>query len=237
MLEEPKVIFENEVLFVINKPSGWIVNEAKTTKDNPVVQTWLKKKLTYPIVKSTKERSGIVHRIDKETSGALLIAKTKKAFQDLQKQFKERKINKTYIGLLHGKLVPEEGSVEVPVGRLPWNRERFGVLPGGRDSFTSYKVKNYYEKGGETYSLCYFYPKTGRTHQIRIHAKYLHHPIVADNFYAGRKRSRSDRKWCPRLFLHAFVISFSNPTDGKTQNAKVSLPEDLKAAVASLSRI
>ena len=179
-------------------------------------------------------RDGIVHRLDKETSGILLIAKTKEAFEKLQSEFKSREVQKTYIALLHGKVEPLEGRIEATVGRLPWRRDRFGVLPGGRESATEYKVLKFYpaERGG--YSLTEFYPKTGRTHQIRIHAKHIGHAIVSDEFYAGRKTARNDRKFCPRLFLHASGIKFIHPLTGKEIEFKSDLPEDLKAVLGTL---
>jgi 23S rRNA pseudouridine1911/1915/1917 synthase len=234
---QPKIVFEDKYLLIINKPPGWIVNEAKTTKGKPVIQSWLKKNKEYEIVTSRKMRSGIVHRIDKQTSGILIVAKNKDAFENIQTQFKERKVKKTYLALLHGKLVPDEGSVEAPVGRLPWNRERFGVLPGGRKALTKYKVENYFKKEKDAFSLVEFYPKTGRTHQIRIHAKYLNHPIVSDSFYAGRKTSRSDKKWCPRLFLHALKIEFNHPKNMKNVSFKSELPEDLTSVIKLLKVI
>lgn len=232
---EPKIIYEDESLLVLDKPSGWIVNEAQTTKDQPVLQSWLGK-MDYPLAKSGEERSGIVHRLDKETSGILIVGKTKSAFENLQRQFKERKVEKTYTALVHAKVEPKDGEVEVPVGRLPWRKDRFGVVPGGRASKTSYSLLGYYQKENETFSLVEARPKTGRTHQIRIHFKYLGHPLVADEFYAGRKTSRHDRSWCSRLFLHASQIKFIHPSLGKTVQFRSDLPQDLKKALSSLSK-
>ena len=174
--------------------------------------------------------------MDKETSGILLVGKTEEAFKNLQAQFKERVVEKTYTTLLHGRLEPARGVVEVPVGRLPWNRERFGVLPGGRESISHYEVEAYFSKERQEYSLTTFKPKTGRTHQIRIHAKYLGHPIVGDEFYAGRKTSRADRTWCSRLFLHASQISFIHPKTGKRVVFASYLPQDLEKARLSLEK-
>ncbi len=239
---EPSVIFENKEFMVLEKPAGWIVNEAETTGITPVIQDWLKTKYNYEISQSREFRSGVVHRLDKETSGILLIAKTKVTFEELQRQFKERIVQKTYLALVHGKVDPKIGEVKATVGRLPWRRDRFGIIAGGRESSTSYKVLDYYEipKAKEhlrDYSLVEFYPKTGRTHQIRIHSKFLGHPLVSDEFYTGRKTARADRKWCPRLFLHAAEISFKNPSNGKHMNYKSVLSEDLNRSLQSLSKI
>lgn len=235
---DPQIIFEDESILIINKPSGWVVNNAKTVKNTPTIQTWVRETQDFEISNSDEYRSGIVHRLDKETSGVLILAKKKKAFENIQKQFKTRKVKKTYIALLHDKLVPGKGEINVPVGRLPWRKDRFGVLAGGRQSQTSYKVIKYLENNkNDVYSLTEFYPKTGRTHQIRIHSKHLHHPIVSDEFYAGRKRSRSDRQWCPRMFLHAYKINFLHPETRARVEYKAELHEDLQKSLEKLSVI
>lgn len=228
----PKIIYEDVSLMVLEKPASWIVNEAETTKGQQVIQEWLNK-LDYPLANNREYRSGIVHRLDKETSGILLVAKTKEAFEKLQKEFKERRVEKTYTALVHGR-VERDGMIEVPVGRLPWRRDRFGVLPGGREAETRYRVIKNLEFNKEKFTLLELKPKTGRTHQIRIHLKYIGHPIVADEFYAGRKTARDDRKWCPRLFLHAGGIKFPNPIGGNILEFKSDLPSDLKNALQKL---
>ncbi len=174
-------------------------------------------------------RGGIVHRLDKETSGILIIAKTSTAFVNLQKQFHDRIVKKVYVALAHGEVKPETGEISVPVGRLPWNRNKFGILPGGRDSKTTYKTIAYYQdaKTKETLTLLEVYPETGRTHQIRVHLQYLHHPIFADFLYAGRKTSRKDRKILERVFLHAAKISFNHPVTGKSFSFEAPLSEEL----------
>ncbi len=236
-MDAPKIIFEDSEFFVLDKPAGWIVNSAGTTTTQPVVQTWLKENFDYEIAKNDELRSGVVHRLDKETSGILLIAKTEKSFIELQRQFKQRLTHKTYTALAHGVPKQMEGTIVAAVGRLPWRRDRFGVLQGGRDAVTKYKVLKTFEKNNEKYSLFELYPETGRTHQIRIHLKHLGHPIVADNFYAGRKTARKDRLWCPRLFLHALGISILHPTTQKRVEFKAKLSEDLQQVLYTFSRI
>ena len=242
----PKVIYEDEQLLVLDKPAGWIVNEAKTTQGQKVIQQWLQRK-AYPLAKDRELRSGIVHRLDKETSGILVVAKTKQTFENLQEQFKKRLVRKSYSALVHGKVEPEEGSINVPLGRLPWNRERFGVLPGGREAETRYRVISNFQArsaklrlfpiSNEKYSLLELIPKTGRTHQIRVHLKYLGHPIVSDDFYAGRKTARADRTWCPRLFLHASGIKFTHPTSNKPVSIDSELSADLQSSLKRLEKI
>jgi 23S rRNA pseudouridine1911/1915/1917 synthase len=229
---EPKIIYEDDSLFIIDKPAGWIVNEAGTTKNQPVLQTWLRK-YNYPLVDDLECRHGIVHRLDKETSGVMIVAKTKEAFSLLQAEFKNREVQKTYIALVHGH-VERDGEVDVPVGRLPWRKDRFGIVAGGRNSLTIYKVKEFYPGNNGGHTLVEFYPKTGRTHQIRIHCKYIGHAIVADEFYAGRKTARNDRVWCPRLFLHAKSIKFVHPVTNKEVEFSSDLPEELSKVFQNL---
>jgi 23S rRNA pseudouridine1911/1915/1917 synthase len=162
------------------------------------------------------------------------VAKTDDAFSDLQRQFKERVVQKEYLALVHGKLKQEKGNIQAPVGRLPWNRRRFGVLSGGRDAETDYQVVEEFEKDKECYSLVSLQPKTGRTHQIRIHMKYLNNPLVADDFYAGRKTSRKDLKWRPRLFLHAHTISFDHPQTHERMHLEAPLASDLQVVLDNL---
>lgn len=264
-----KIIYEDDYLLAIDKPSGITVNRSDTTKEEETVQDWAEEKLNArgPAARHARHldgahspvgdlraikasdsrhpsqeeefihRAGIVHRLDKETSGILLIAKTPEVFVDLQRQFKERKVEKTYIALVHGKVVPDEGEINVPVGRLSFNRKRFGVVAGGREASTQYKVLSIKYLGKESLSLLELYPKTGRTHQIRVHLKYFNHPVFSDNFYAGRKTARSDRKVLPRLFLHASEIYFTHPTDGKLMSFKSLLPQELGNFLSKLSEV
>lgn len=236
---EPKMIAQSQDYFILDKPAGWITDEANTTGSQPVVQTWLKDNLDYELKNNRECRNGIVHRLDKETSGILIVAKNENAYRILQKQFKERAVKKTYLALVHGKLEVESGEVEAAVGRLPWRRDRFGVLPGGREAVTVYNlVANYMlSDSKDEFSLVRLKPRSGRTHQIRVHMKYLSHPLVADEFYAGRKTARKDRKWCPRLFLHAETIEFIDPSTKKTVKYTSDLPTDLETVLKKLSKV
>ncbi|MBI3955750.1 RluA family pseudouridine synthase [Candidatus Gottesmanbacteria bacterium] len=230
------ILYEDEILLVINKPPGIVVNRADTVSDR-TVEDWVRD--TYHI---TIDRAGIVHRIDKETSGILLIAKTPEAFGELQRQFKAREVKKTYLALVHGNLVPAQGEIRAPVGRLPWNPERFGIVPGGKEAVTRYKVvsrqssvvrKSESGKLIADSSFVELYPETGRTHQIRVHLKYINHPIIGDYLYAGRKVSRSDRVWAPRVMLHAWKISFTHPGTGKTLAFEAPIPQDMNRIIQS----
>ena len=229
-----KIIYEDDSILVLDKPWGVTVNRSETEKEK-TVQDWVEDKFK---VQSSKfkvgeesdffKRSGIVHRIDKETSGILIAAKNPLSFEDLQKQFKERKVSKTYLALVHGK-IQGVGEIKVPVGRLPWARTKFGVLSGGREAVTRYRVIRSMVVNNEQVTLLELFPQTGRTHQIRVHLKYINHPIFSDPLYAGRKTARSDRKILPRLFLHAHKISFTHPKTGERVEFESKLPDDLKS--------
>lgn len=254
MEKVPVIIFEDSDILVVNKPAGLTVNRAETTKGVMTVQDWVEQKVGKKEMNVDLEpvesgeyssefytRGGIVHRLDKETSGTLIIAKTQKAFDELQRQFRERIVKKTYTALAHGHIRPEKGIVRIPVGRLEFNRHRFGVVAGGRDSVTEYMVTGLYSsydrKSKELFSLIELYPQTGRTHQIRVHLKYLNHPIVSDELYAGRKTARDDRKYLPRLFLHAAGIQFIHPGSRKEMEFKSPLSQELEGFLLSLTQI
>ena len=254
------ILFEDDCLFVVNKPPGIVVNRAESVKGE-TIQDWVEDYLHLSSRPPSRDpasakdgfrvkpgmtevgsasdfysRAGIVHRIDKETSGCLLIAKRPDAFAELQRQFKERIVKKTYLAIAHGKIVPVEGEIRAPVGRLPWNRERFGIVPGGKEAVTRYKVLQGVVLHGKTtlyevFSLVELYPETGRTHQIRVHLKYINHPIVGDYLYAGRKTARDDRTWALRVMLHAWKISFTHPVSGETLAIEALIPDDMNTII------
>ncbi|OGH19513.1 MAG: hypothetical protein A3D75_02425 [Candidatus Levybacteria bacterium RIFCSPHIGHO2_02_FULL_37_18] len=243
------IIFEDKDILVLSKPAGITVNRSDTTHYEKTLQEWVEEYLKVPRVsqeeaRGTRDtlgtrdtflsRAGIVHRLDKETSGVLIIAKNPSSFENLQAQFKNRTVKKIYLALVHGIVAPEEGDIRVPVGRLPWNRKRFGVLAGGRDAITKYKVLSIKYLGEEPLSLVQLFPETGRTHQIRVHLKHIGHPIFADFLYAGRKTARNDRKLLGRVFLHASKISFTNPKTGESISFEASLPEELEKFLKTL---
>ncbi len=251
------VIYEDDSLLVIDKPAGVIVNKADTTQHVVTVQDWAEEYLglesgiadVSDLPKFGEEgwnpetdfyrRGGIVHRLDKETSGILLIAKTPSSFVELQKQFRERNVKKVYHAFAHGEITPHDGEINVPVGRLPWNKKSFGIVPGGKESKTLYQVLDIYtdEKTKERLSLVELYPQSGRTHQIRVHLKYINHPIFADFLYAGRKTSRNDRKLLDRVFLHAAKISFVHPETGEHVTFSAPLPQELSSCLDHFVKI
>jgi 23S rRNA pseudouridine1911/1915/1917 synthase len=230
------ILFEDDFIVAITKPPGVVVNRAESVKGE-TVQEWAEKKypistIQSPLSNDFISRAGIVHRIDKETSGILLIAKTPEAFTELQRQFKERFIKKIYLAIVHGELKPEEGEIRAPVGRLPWNREHFGIVPGGKEAVTTYKVMKNVEVSRknttEKLTLVELHPETGRTHQIRVHMKYINHPILGDYLYAGRKTARNDRIWVPRVMLHAWKMTLCHPKTSLPLAIEAPIPDDMK---------
>lgn len=225
--------FEDKAILLLNKPAGLVVNKAKTVKQKTLqdwVQAYLKLKGN-----GIGARAGIVHRLDKETSGLILVAKTEKAFVSLQKQFKERKVKKKYLALVHGHLETKKGVIRASISRSPFNRKKFGVFLGGREGETGYRLlKDYEQKKLGSFSLLELTPKTGRTHQIRVHLKYIGHSVVGDLQYAGRKTARQDRLWCSRQFLHASLLAFRHPETGKMVKFTSPMPDELVRALEVL---
>jgi 23S rRNA pseudouridine1911/1915/1917 synthase len=220
------VIYEDDDLLVLNKPAGITVNRAETTRNQLTIEDWLMGKGI------NLDRHGLVHRLDKETSGLLLAAKTLTAQANLMAQFKNRQVRKTYLALVHGRLSPPNGNINLPIGRNPYIRRRFGIFIGGKPALTNYQtVSNFTD-----YTLLELNPQTGRTHQLRVHLKHLNHPLVSDGLYAGRTTANRDRRWCPRLFLHAASISFTHPFSGKKMEFKLSLPKDLQKVLDKLKK-
>ena len=233
---EIPIIFEDSEIVVIDKPSGVVCNRAETIKEETLQDWWDQKykssnlKFSNSQIEEEKyfmERSGLVHRLDRETSGVMIMAKTVEAFTSLLRQFKERGVQKEYLALTHGLWSTPRGQISLPIGRRRDDRKKFGVREDGRESVTHFEVISEYtnwefpkelkvdDRGYTGFALVSFKPKTGRTHQIRVHARQVGHPIVGDSDYAGRKRSREDRKWCNRVLLQAQKIEFEHPRNGK----------------------
>ncbi len=239
---QPQIIFEDRNTIVVDKPWGMVVNRSDSTTKN-TLQDWAETKIEMPKPKSVGDslideefasRGGIVHRLDKDTSGLLVIAKNPHAFGFLKDQFQKRTVHKVYVALVHGVLAPSVGSVTAPISRNPFNRLQYGVFPGGRDAQTDYTVKEEFTFKFAKFSLVEVSPATGRTHQIRVHLKYLGHPIVSDPIYAGRKQYQADLAISPRLFLHAAQLSLRLPLETKTRVFTAPLPSELEAVLRLL---
>lgn len=241
---KPKIIFEDSSILLLDKPADLVVNRVESVRRN-TIQDWLEKRPSFRTLKPSSKRNadfikraGLIHRLDKETSGLLLVAKTPRAFENLQRQFKERQVEKRYLALVHGVVEPKEGIIQAAISRSPFRRKRFGVFLGGRKAETKYKVISLKSKifRGEKkfYSLLEARPTTGRTHQIRVHLRHIGHPIVGDEKYSGRKTARTTRRWCPRQFLHASYLAFIHPETGKRVDFNSALARELRGTLDSL---
>lgn len=240
-----KIIYEDENICIINKPPGIVVNNAQSVKSE-TVQSWAFDRFFQNIPRSESEfyqRAGVVHRLDKDTSGVLCLAKNESAFLFVKEQFMNRTAQKVYLALVHGKVEPKVAEISAPVGRLPWNREHFGILSDGRPAITKFECIDFYrknnsnEKNPELFTFIKLFPKTGRTHQIRVHMKYVNHPVVADNLYAGRKLSKTDLNWAPRLMLHAFSLTIKIPQSTSVCTFEAELPDDIISSLAQLHKL
>ncbi|MCS7200288.1 MAG: RluA family pseudouridine synthase [Caldimicrobium sp.] len=213
-----EILYEDEDLAVIYKPPGIVVHPAPGHPKGTLVHGLLSK-LTNLSGIGGKLRPGIVHRLDKDTSGLMLIAKNDFTHQALVKAFKERAIQKEYIALVFGHLQPTEGKIDKPIGRHPKFRKKMAILSSGKEALTEYKVIKYLKKA----SLVLAKPITGRTHQIRVHFSSLGHPILGDSLYGGLK---PDLPKAPRLMLHAIRLSFYHPREGKSLSFEKEPPQD-----------
>jgi len=231
-----KIIYYDEYIAVIDKPSGLVVNRAASVKGKSL-QDILEEEGIIDAGKWSDEafrsRSGLAHRLDKDTSGVLVVGRTPEALKFLLAEFKERRVKKKYITLVHG-LVPEEGVIEAPIRRHPLNKRKFSVFIGGRESMTAYKLIESFWYKGQAFSLVEVRPRTGRTHQIRVHFRYIDHPVVGDSVYAGRKNIQIDQEITKRIFLHAAQISFRHPSSKKYVQFESKLPVDLRNVLEKL---
>ena len=237
MRSEPRIIFEDDFLVVIDKPYGMVVNNAESVKSE-TVQTWFAQKYKIPVgVSEFLQKGGIVHRLDKDTSGVMVLAKNEESYEKLKAQFLERKTVKRYMALVHGGFRDPEGIISQPVIRHPKDRHRFTTERGGdlsRTAITHWKVLRQYSVLSAQYSLVELVPHTGRTHQLRVHLQYMHHPIVSDPIYGFKKTWKEDLTWCPRLFLHAKYLEFMHPISDERVKFESELPSELEQVVASL---
>ena len=218
-----EILFEDDDLVVINKPAGMTVHPAAGHREHTLVNALLHHCPTLSGI-GGKERPGIVHRLDKETSGCLVAAKNDVAHRHLSKQFAERSVDKIYLALVAGKLQKQTGVIEEKIGRHPVHRQRMSVSsPRGRAAKTEYRVLC----SNEQASLleCRLY--SGRTHQVRVHLHHLGHPVLGDKIYAPRFAKNFTRQ-----MLHALKLGFRQPRTGEWKNFEAPLPDDFKQAIA-----
>lgn len=210
-----EILYEDEHILAINKPPGMVVHPAPGHWSGTFVNALLGHCQNLA-PGNDPLRPGIVHRLDKDTSGVLLAAKTTPAHQKLIEMFSSRRMEKIYLAICVGK--PRNGIVNLPIGRHPVHRKEMTTLPDGREALTEFQVV----ACSDSHSLVMARPRTGRTHQIRVHLKHLGCPIVGDSVYGSGKDS-------PRQLLHAYRLSFDHPITGSPLCLTAPLPEDLKS--------
>lgn len=221
------VIYEDDVLLVINKPAGMVVHPAAGNWHGTVVNAVLGREPGLDDEDFDAMRPGIVHRLDKDTSGALIIAKTAKALRKLAKSFADRDVQKTYLAIVHGWPSPPVNVVNAPIMRHPDHKRMAIARDGqGREAVTTWKLIRKGVWDGRKVAVMEMHPHTGRTHQIRVHLSYKDYPIVGDKLYARGRSSPA-----PRQMLHARRISFPHPVTGERMTVEAPIPDDFLAII------
>jgi len=223
-----RIVYEDDDLLVVDKPAGMTVHPAPGHTSGTLVHALLAHCPEIALV-GESGRPGIVHRLDKDTSGLIIVAKNEAARGALARQLKEREVEKTYVALVEGRLKEREGVIDAPIGRHQAQRKKMAVVHGGREARTRYRLLR--EIGGR--SLVEVSPETGRTHQIRVHFAAIGHPVTGDRVYG---RGRAAAPWLPRQFLHAQRLAFRHPRTGERLELEAELPDDLEQALASLEQ-
>ena len=221
------IVYEDDDVVVIDKPAGLVVHPAAGHDHGTLVNALLGH---IPDLEGIggEARPGIVHRLDKDTSGLIIAAKNDRALHHLQQQFKSRTVKKMYLALVEGLVEPREGIVDAPIGRSKTQRKKMAVTQDGRPARTRYRVRRIYRE--PDLSLVEAYPETGRTHQIRVHFAWLKHPLVGDELY-GRQRPIVSME---RHFLHAAALTLTLP-NGETRTFTSDLPDDLQRVLDQLT--
>ncbi|MBM3925172.1 MAG: RluA family pseudouridine synthase [SAR202 cluster bacterium] len=217
------IVYQDDDLLVVDKPAGLTVHPSPGHPSGTLVNALL---ALYPDLPGIggEQRPGIVHRLDKDTSGLIMVAKTEQAHRELSRQLKERSIKKGYLVLVHGRVKSKEGVVDAPIARDQRHRKRMAVLSWGRHARTRYRVL----WQCDLYTLVEASPETGRTHQIRVHMAHLGHPLVGDTLYSGKNVGIS------RHFLHAHKLGFTHPISGQWQDFQSPLPDELRCLLESV---
>ena len=220
------ILYEDQDILVVNKPAGLTVYPAPGHPRHTLMNAVL---AHCPEISGIENsvRPGVVHRLDKDTSGAMVVARNKSAQLHLVSQFKGRRMLKKYLVLVQGRPSPEEGAIEGPIGRHPKDRKRMAVIDGGRPSRTLYRVTGRFHG----YSLVEATLLTGRTHQIRVHFSHRRWPVVGDGVYGVKV------DWLDRQFVHAWKLGFRLPGSGQYMEFEAPLPADLRDALETASRL
>ncbi|MEK7610231.1 MAG: RluA family pseudouridine synthase [Patescibacteria group bacterium] len=230
---EPAPIYEDSNLLVLNKPAGWLVHGAPRS-GSPIVVAWLKARYCAGWqVGSDPERSGIVHRLDRDTSGLLIVAKTDAALEYLKRQFHDRLIKKTYLSLVYGEVKNQIGIIDLPIGRSRRHPSQRSAGPAASGRLRAAVTKYRRLETWPGYSWLELAPQTGRTHQLRVHLKALGHSIVCDHLYAP---GRPCLPGLGRQALHAWRLELASPS-GERLALEAELPADIEAALAALDSL
>ena len=216
------ILYEDDDLIVLDKPAGLVVHPAPGHPRGTLVNALLHHAPGISV--GGTNRPGIVHRLDKDTSGLMVVAKSDRALNALASQWEERSVGKGYVALAAGLVEPDEGTVDAPIGRDPNNRQRMAVVARGRQAVTHFDIRRRYDSA----SLLDVGIDTGRTHQIRVHLAFIGHPIAGDAVYGGP--AQVDGVAVPRQFLHAARLRFRLP-DGRESSFESPLPPDLRAVL------
>jgi 23S rRNA pseudouridine1911/1915/1917 synthase len=225
------ILYEDDELIILNKPAGLVVHPAPGHPDGTLVNALLAHCPNLPGIGGI-QRPGIVHRLDKDTTGAIVIAKTDRAYQHLQAQLQAKTARREYLGLIYGVPKTDTGSINLPIGRNPQDRKKMDIVSveeGGRAAITHWQVK---ERFGN-YTLMHFQLETGRTHQIRVHSAKIGHPIVGDPIYSS---AHSVGVNLPGQALHAWKLQLQHPVSGELVEVTAPLPRSLTTLLEVLRR-
>ena len=225
---ELRVVHEDDDLLIVDKPAGLVVHPAAGHASGTLVNALLARGGEFGGIAGVR-RPGIVHRLDRDTSGLLMVARHDAAQASLMAQLKARRVKKTYQALVQGSVAAAVGRIEAPIGRDPKHRTRMAVVPDGRPSVTGYRVRERFAR----WTLLELDLVTGRTHQIRVHLDAIGHPVAGDPVY-GTGTSRRGPDGLDRLFLHAWRLELASPRDGHLIRAEAPLPPELEAVLERL---
>ena len=225
------ILYEDDFIIVINKPSGMVTHPGDGTGPNTLVHA-LMHHLDILCPVGAPDRPGIVHRLDKDTSGVIVVAKTEKAYRNLVSQFSERKVGKEYLALVHGSLSLDSGEFIGPIGRHPKVRVKMCVSANGKKAVTNWKVATRFSNDFTLVSCTIL---TGRTHQIRVHFSDANHPLAGDSTYGGNRKNQTHV--FPRVMLHACKLQLLHPIKGIEMKWEAPIPEDFTELIEKLSEI
>ena len=223
-----EIIYEDEDILVVNKPKGMVVHPGSGVEDGTLVNAVLGK---HELSEGSEDfRPGIIHRLDKDTTGALVIAKNNYAHEKIAEQIKNRETKKVYVALVKGIIKEEKGVIDMPIGRSTTDRKKMAVIKTGKNAYTEFKVLKRFEEG---YTLVEVNLKTGRTHQIRVHMAQIGHPVVGDSTYSSGKNPFG----VTSQMLHSHILGFTHPTKNEYMEFEAPIPDYFNKVVKSLTKI